>query len=845
MDSSISYGVYIKARRKEIGLSQYDVSEILSISTQALSQYENDKVSINLAILGNFCKVLNVDIKHFLNKTVGKESSLVDENTFDVTKFSASLLSFRMSRNLSQKEIANALDVSNNKISKWELGNSLPSLEDFLKITEFYQVDPDELYFSKIDSFKSPEVEVVTPKPKTNQTKYFVLGAASFIAVVLGITLPLTINNDVPPSNENVKPTPPNVEDKTKYEVKIIFEGLENLNKTLSIEEGESIPYSELELPLEYQDKYMIKEYLVDGKSFSLDSKIYSNMILTVVLEKKENPVETYFNVTFFDVDRLTPLGPTQKVLKGDSALAPSVDLLDKISSYEFEKWDKDFSNVQSDLEIYPILKKYSTTLHFVSETCLVHDFIDYTHEKYNELPTCDKVGYIFDGWFLITEERFTKETFLDKEMTLYAKFVEEKEYKIFIKGYPSLPLITANKDEHIEYSSLPKPTIEGETFLYYIYDDQIIDSSFIYNFNNDITLIPYFENKIECKKISEYSVEIISFHSLNEEINLDNKIMIEGKGYEYTNIKTGVLDIPNAETLIINSHWKTKFYKNFIKDAPKLKRINFLSANRYEENRALYLEKNCLSNVKTLESLEFGIARDFSSNYFTFNDFGFVVNPNFKLILTYPDVFKDYSFYNFDFFKTNKESSETYKNITSIEFKNSENVYFLKNSFDIFPSLKEINLLSGVKKFYCYNFTNLDLKINASDTVNEIVFLKEESLDYFTFHAKKISFFSNNELRISGEIYSDELDFEGVKNLIFNDSSSLYIFKKITFPKNTNYLNNNPQKSLVINANLDKKVDVFFIGSRPESLLANDQYTPFIGQAGDLEKDNFNFYIK
>lgn len=56
MDLTISYGAYIKLRRKEIGLSQFDVSELLSISTQALSQYENDKVSINLAILGPFAR---------------------------------------------------------------------------------------------------------------------------------------------------------------------------------------------------------------------------------------------------------------------------------------------------------------------------------------------------------------------------------------------------------------------------------------------------------------------------------------------------------------------------------------------------------------------------------------------------------------------------------------------------------------------------------------------------------------------------------------------------------------------------------------------------------------------
>lgn len=848
MDLTISYGAYIKVRRKEIGLSQFDVSELLSISTQALSQYENDKVSINLAILGDFCKVLNVDIKHFLTKTVGKDSNLVDENMFDPTKFAATLLAFRTSRNLSQKEVASALNVTNNKISKWELGNSLPSLEEFLSIANFFVVDPDELYFSLIDSFKSPEVEIVKEKPKANKTKYWFLGMATLSAIILGITLPLTINQKTTPSgsgNDINDQTPPIIdEEKTKYEVEVIYQGLEKLNKTLFVLEGELIPYSELELLLEYQEKYTIKEYLVDGKPFSLEEKIYSDLTLTIILEEKVVPQETYFKVTFFDVDKLTPLGPTQKVLKGDSAFAPDINLLDKVSGYEFEKWDKDFTNVQSDMDIYPILKKYETTLHFVSETGSIPNFINYSHEKYDELPKCAKDGFIFDGWFLLSKDRFTKETFLEKEMTLYARFVEDKEYKIYVKGFPSLPLVAANKNEYIDYSSLPKAKVEGETFLYYVYNDQIINSSFEFIFDEDIILIPYFENKIEYKKISEYSVQVTSFHSINEKVFIEKRIEVEGKRYEYTNIKTGVIDIPNATTLVIDVDWTTKFYKNFINYAPNLKHIKFLSANRYEEDRALYLEKNCLSNIETLESLEFGIARDFSRNYFTFNDFGLKVNPNFKLILIYPDIFSDYYSYNFDFFVTNKDSLEAYKNITSIEFKNSEEVCFLKKSLDIFPSLKEINLSSDVKRFKCYNFKDLDLKINASDTVNEIVFLKQDDINYNLTHAKKISFSSNNELKISGEIYSDELLFQDVNNLILDENSSLYIFKKVTFSKNTNYLNNNYQKSLVINANLDKKVDVFFIGSRPASLISSEQYTPFIGLDGGLEKDNFNFYV-
>lgn len=841
MDSQISYGTYIKNRRKELGLSQYDVSEILLTSTQALSQYENDKVAINLAVLGTFCKVLQVDVKHFITKTSGKDKTLVDTHTFDGEKFASSLVKFRTSRNLSQKELAASLNVTNNKISKWELGNSLPTLEEFLSLIEFYKVDPDEFYFCLIDSFSKPEVQLVKAKTKTQKGKIIFMASAISLAVILGVTLPLAFNSDNNNENNNQGNTPPAppINEEAIYKVTIVFKNSEIPNKVIEVKEGEKVPSLALKLPLEYQEKYEVIDFLTNGVKFDFDSLIYNDLTIECVLKAKEPVEDIYYKVTFYDVDKITPLGATQKILKGDSALAPDPTLLTRVSGYEFVKWDKDYTVVTSDLDIYPILNAYKTTLHFVSETEKIEDFLNYTHEKFNDLPTSHKEGYIFDGWLLNTNEKFTSETFLEKEMTLYAHFVLKKDYKITIKGFPSVPLIMANYSDEISYDLLPKTLLKNETLLYYTIDDLKIYNNFLFNYSHDIELVPVFKEIIEYQKVSDYSIDIKSFHSANEVVELPKKVLIDGKQYEYTSIKSNVLDLPRAKELIINSEWNTKYFKNFISNAPYLERISFLDSKRNEKNRAIRFENNCLQNITTLKYFEYGIGLNFEGDYYSVMDFGFKINPGFELTLLYKDIFDLSINKKYDFFKEDEILLTKYKNITTINFKMEGDVSFNKNDLSIFPNLKNLNLMNGVTSFKCNAFNDLDIEISSEESVKSIDFIP-----YKDRLAKSIRFRSKNALKLIGTLCTNELDFSNVNKLLVDENTLLYINQKITFPKEVEYIRNSDEVSLVYNINLDQKVDVYFYNKRPDALQSNTSFKPFKGVNDGIEEDYFNFYI-
>ena len=64
----------------------------------------------------------------------------------------------RTERGLSQGDLADALDVSRQSISKWETDASIPELEKLLRLSELFHITLDELV-------KGPDGSVETPPP--------------------------------------------------------------------------------------------------------------------------------------------------------------------------------------------------------------------------------------------------------------------------------------------------------------------------------------------------------------------------------------------------------------------------------------------------------------------------------------------------------------------------------------------------------------------------------------------------------------------------------------------------------------------------------------------------------
>ena len=59
-------GSYIKSRRKNIGLTQKQLAELVGVSQDAISQYENGNREPGFFIFIKLCKVLGMQISDFM-----------------------------------------------------------------------------------------------------------------------------------------------------------------------------------------------------------------------------------------------------------------------------------------------------------------------------------------------------------------------------------------------------------------------------------------------------------------------------------------------------------------------------------------------------------------------------------------------------------------------------------------------------------------------------------------------------------------------------------------------------------------------------------------------------------
>lgn len=76
--------------------------------------------------------------------------------------FSENLISLRKLKNISQKELAEKLNVSRQTISKWETGESLPNIEKTKILAELFNVSIDDL----VNFEKTPHSLGIPPKGK-------------------------------------------------------------------------------------------------------------------------------------------------------------------------------------------------------------------------------------------------------------------------------------------------------------------------------------------------------------------------------------------------------------------------------------------------------------------------------------------------------------------------------------------------------------------------------------------------------------------------------------------------------------------------------------------------------
>jgi|LGVF01.2.fsa_nt_gb transcriptional regulator with XRE-family HTH domain len=128
-----SVGERIKKARKELGISQKILGELIGVSEVRIGQWERNYRKPKIDVLTKIAQALDVDVS--VLSDVSKKDDCVGEK----------IKKIRKEKGLTQKELGELLGVSDTMIGKWEGNNRKPKIDTLRKIANALQIDFTEL----------------------------------------------------------------------------------------------------------------------------------------------------------------------------------------------------------------------------------------------------------------------------------------------------------------------------------------------------------------------------------------------------------------------------------------------------------------------------------------------------------------------------------------------------------------------------------------------------------------------------------------------------------------------------------------------------------------------------
>lgn len=77
----------------------------------------------------------------------------------NISKLNENIAFFRKKRGITQEELANALGVTNQAVSKWESGKCAPDIQLLPDIAEYFNISIDELFGLSVNSDISTKIQ--------------------------------------------------------------------------------------------------------------------------------------------------------------------------------------------------------------------------------------------------------------------------------------------------------------------------------------------------------------------------------------------------------------------------------------------------------------------------------------------------------------------------------------------------------------------------------------------------------------------------------------------------------------------------------------------------------------
>ena len=172
----------LKRLRIKAGLTQAQFAEKANVHFQTVSKWERGIVSPDISMLGIIAEALNVSIEALL----GLEADEHFVGVFNSETLGAALGELRKKKGCSQGELAEAVGVSADTVSKWERGIVSPDAEKLIALAAYFAVSPSRIYYG-IRENDETEVAVYSRKRRPRLGWLLSLAAVFLTALVTAL----------------------------------------------------------------------------------------------------------------------------------------------------------------------------------------------------------------------------------------------------------------------------------------------------------------------------------------------------------------------------------------------------------------------------------------------------------------------------------------------------------------------------------------------------------------------------------------------------------------------------------------------------------------------------------
>jgi transcriptional regulator with XRE-family HTH domain len=117
----ISIGEHIRKRRMEMRLTQEEVAKLIGVTTDSVTNWENNRSTPRLNLLPRVTKYLDIIPINLNPDTIG-----------------GMIKDYRLRKGLSQKDLGLLLRVNSSSISDWENNICLPNQQNLNKLQDLF-----------------------------------------------------------------------------------------------------------------------------------------------------------------------------------------------------------------------------------------------------------------------------------------------------------------------------------------------------------------------------------------------------------------------------------------------------------------------------------------------------------------------------------------------------------------------------------------------------------------------------------------------------------------------------------------------------------------------------------